>query len=348
MGLTPFTMAAAFTTDELLALNTFGQVLDWAGVDGSPGDAATCRGALLTALGAGLDTQPRVFGVIPAMDFDAVVNGIQIQVTRMVDGQPVQETVPPNLTQRGAMTLTGLICRCKAGMGGQAQPVAQPASAPPLQGGPPSTALRKIKLGQVLRQADETEIEVAPETLMSTGYARWEQLHGIGSRPAPECDVTIEQLTALAHLLTSGAVPYCDFAIWGPHGHRLERKMRLSGSVFTSDGSLRNIEVAGPPTVDVWDASFMVMRTGAIMLDAIDLGVLDAYSSLIRRFHTRYGPSCWLLLYQADTRFRLEHLERVRRLVRDRHELAVTAGGTTPYDEHGIRGAGDSLPHSHG
>ena len=40
-----------------------------------------------------------------------------------------------------------------------------------------------------------------------------------------------------------------------------------------------------------------------------------------------------MLQYQADFRFRLEHLERTRRRVSSDHRLAITRGGTTEFDE---------------
>jgi hypothetical protein len=53
------------------------------------------------------------------------------------------------------------------------------------------------------------------EAIRSTGHARWERLHGIGSRPALDADVTSEQITGLAQVLEAGSGPYLDFAISG-------------------------------------------------------------------------------------------------------------------------------------
>ena len=140
------------------------------------------------------------------------------------------------------------------------------------------------------------------------------------------------QLSGLHYLLETGQVPTVDFAVWGPHGNRIERKLRLSGSVFSSDGSLRTIEIAGPPTIAIWLASWEVFATAAILLDIMDLGTLMAYKDHIMRMHNRYGPTVWLLLYQTDTRFRAEHILRWRRKLADAHVLAANAGGTTQFD----------------
>ena len=69
------------------------------------------------------------------------------------------------------------------------------------------------------------------------------------------------------------------------------------------------------------------------MLDIFDLGTMISYKEHIIRLHSRYGPQVWLLLYQADTRFRGEHLLRIRRRLADAHGQAVAAGGTTPFDK---------------
>ena len=52
----------------------------------------------------------------------------------------------------------------------------------------------------------------------------------------------------------SDIVPYVDFAIWGPHGGRLMRKLKLHGNTFSSDGSLIPMEVSGPLSLCVLSA----------------------------------------------------------------------------------------------
>jgi len=325
-------MKVVISESDLAGLTTLEAIMDWAGLVGTD-DVSTSRGSFLRSVGADTTTIPRAVGVINEADFAAVVAEARIETPGLaVDDPPIQ--TPPNLVQRGHMLLVGHICRLTTWA---VAPVTSPYS--PVQQQQLALAatafgptVRKIKLGNILRQADDTEVPVVDDSIMSTGYARWERLHGIGSRPPPDADVTSEQITGLAHVLEAGSVPYCDFAIWGPHGHRRERKLRLTGSVFNSDGSFRTVELVGPPTLDVWMDSYQVMITAFIMLDALDLGVLHAYRDHIQRLHARYGPDTWLLLYQADTRFRLEHIERTRRNLADAHQKAIMANGTTPFE----------------
>ena len=57
----------------------------------------------------------------------------------------------------------------------------------------------------------------------------------------------------------------------------------------------------------------MVLRTGLIFLNAVDLGPLDSYREAIRRYASLYGEGLWHLVYQAEARMRREHMERLRR-----------------------------------
>ena len=124
--------AAGFVTQaELDAFRTLGDVLDWAGVLGDPTSASTLRGAFLLATGATEAALPRALGVIAALDFDAVVNQVE-----MAGADPQAATIAPNLIQRGALIGVGLACRLKTGLldhlpAGVQLPPAWQAQAPP-------------------------------------------------------------------------------------------------------------------------------------------------------------------------------------------------------------------------
>ena len=59
------------------------------------------------------------------------------------------------------------------------------------------------------------------------------------------------------------------------------------------------------------------------MLDQISTSCLDNYEKKIRRYHERYGRSCWPVIYQADVRARLEQAKRLGRKGHDAHEKAL-------------------------
>ena len=68
-------------------------------------------------------------------------------------------------------------------------------------------AARKIRLNQVLNQIDDTEVSVLDDIRVLQCYANYEVIFGVGKSPAPEADVTPEQLTALKHIVDSGQCP---------------------------------------------------------------------------------------------------------------------------------------------
>ena len=47
------------------------------------------------------------------------------------------------------------------------------------------------------------------------------------------------------------------------------------------------------------------------MLDAMSSSTLDHYYDLVKSYMQRYGPSVWMILYQADVRARMDHMERM-------------------------------------
>ena len=327
------------TQQELDALLTLGQVMDYAQIPaGDPTDPTNLRGAFLLATGATELALPRVFGVIPEDVFDGVINAITIAAAAPVANAQAAPPVAANLFQRGNLITVGLICRIKTGLldslvaqlaaAGGAPLVVQPP--PPASNAPPAS---KIKLGLVARQGDDTEVVIVGDAIMSAGTARWEAIFGVGKRPNPDAEATDTQITCLKFMIDSGQAPTVDFALWGPHGHRMERKFRLSGVVFDKDGHMRTVEIAGPPTLAVWLLSWEVYVTACIMLNIFDLGTLLAYKTLILTLHGRYGPQVWLLLYQADTRFRQEHLVRMKRRLAFEHDKALASNGTTAFDK---------------
>jgi hypothetical protein len=191
---------------------------------------------------------------------------------------------------------------------------------------------RKIKLNAVLSQTSDAEVEVLDVTQISVAYARYETVFGSGVRPPADAEPTTEQLTGLNHILKSWAAPYLDFAIWGPHGHRIIRRLRLSGLQFAGDGTLRTIELNGPADLDMWLSCYRLLEVAFVMLDIADLGPLQRYKDMIVQYHKRYGAAVWHLLYQADTRTRLEHMERLHRHVTAEHERITKSGGVSTFD----------------
>ena len=69
------------------------------------------------------------------------------------------------------------------------------------------------------------------------------------------------------------------------------------------------------------------------MLRIAVLETLIRYQTLIKTFHSAYGPVCWALLYQAETRMRLEQFERILRRGELQHAAAMQPqGAPTDFD----------------
>ena len=305
-----------FTAEEISTFTSMKVVLDFAKISESIG------AAFLDVTGSAHDTMPRALGIVPEDTFAAVLDEVLVPV----EGSPHRAL---KFAERASLLLVGSACRASAGIFGVAAP---PSGAPSLALAIPTAIVRKIKLGLVCSQADDTEIELLGTADMDIGYGRWEALFGIDCRPDPDAMITRGQLSAVKYMLDADMVPYVDYAIWGPHGSRMEKKMKLGGQVWQANGTFRYIEIAGPPTIEVWNDAFDVMQTAFVFLDVLDLGTMVAYKKFINTFHALHGPQCWLLLYQSETRFRLEHLERVRHDLNRAHLTALAAKGNTPFE----------------
>ena len=220
----------AFTADEVATFKTMQSILDFASVDPSVAAAFYLETAAVP------HTMPRALGIVPVEEFRSMINEITIAVE---GGEPRKL----KFAEKGALLLVGEACRVCAGFLGSAPPGSIVAPGAPSAGpavSAPSVAGRKIKLSLVIRQADETEIDVCDETILDIGQGRWEATFGLESKPDDNEDVTIEQISGVKWLIDNKVVPYLDFAIWGAYGHRMERKLRLSGQVLDSAGKFRH------------------------------------------------------------------------------------------------------------
>ena len=103
---------------------------------------------------------------------------------------------------------------------------------------------------------------------------------------------TIDQLSAMSANLELGSC-WADFAMFGSYGDRTKKDRELFGlTVGTKSTSL------------------------------------DMYISRVRDFATRYGPSCWAMLHQADHRGRVEQIPRTKRQGAIGHAKALLVSQT--------------------
>ena len=305
------------------------EVFTFAGLDEAHlVDDKTVAGSLAALLGAKPDTKPAALGILSEADYDAAVKGWKIPAAGGAARQPT-------LTELGQAKLIGHVCRIVAGNGETIEDLKRKASAmTSASPGPtsPSTSAagRKIKLSSVISQIDDTEILLDEEKEILKAFARYEVVYGKGERPPKESEPTTEQITAVRHLLDQGSVPYVDFAIFGPYGMRIMKKVKLSGVMLGRDGSVKSQEFHGPANISHWIASYTVLQNVLVMLDAVDLGNLLRYKSLIERLHDKYGEKVWSVIYQGEVRCRLEHMPRLKRIAQAEYDQTKASGNPTP------------------
>ena len=269
--------------DEVLTFLTVKEVLTWAAVPGEIAEEKTMQGALMLSLGATAAMPPRVIGAMSETDFQDILPKVQ------VDGQP------PTPVQRTTAELFGRACRVasgtqlreaefkaasdKAAAEAHALALAEAAKPPTSTAIVPTSKGRLVKLSTVINQTSEMEVSILEPGRLKQAYKRYYDV--FKKEPPPDKELTAEQLSGLDALLNDPAlpVPYLDFSIWGPHHHRMEKRIKLAGSTFDTSGRLRQIEIFGPPSFEAWSESYGCAETGFTMFNTVDLGNVLNYSS---------------------------------------------------------------------
>ena len=183
---------------------------------------------------------------------------------------------------------------------------APPVMAPPVT--PPPGV--KVKLSTVIDQGTDQEVTMLPAETLTNMRRRY--ITAFGDEPLQRAEVTDTQLTALNFKCEQGVAPYADFGVWGPHGARLERKMRFTSHVVSPDGTWRTVEMPGADCLDTWRECWAVFRTAALMCAVALPATLDMYAQLFEDRCKRY-PGAWHLCAQADIRCRSEFMVDERR-----------------------------------
>jgi len=337
-------MAFEPTEAELANMLTAADLCDWADLGDDSQGEGNPRHSFLLALGAKPTTKVRVLAAIPPEAWQQALAAWKVA------------DAPPSAVLLASAGLVGTAAKLAAGIEPTAAAkkakaaeaakakeladeaarktkeheleVARLASLAPV----PAKGLDgSIKMSTVIDQASDREIAPMAAIEIAASYAAYR--NKMGHDPRPEEDISEDQLAGLRALFDSGAAPYVDLAIWGPYGHRTQRKLKLSGLVLGHDGVLQNVQVPGPPNLESWQAGFAVFRTGCIMHDEISVATLELWAKTVEEYAHRYGPAVWALLYQTEVRARSELVVRIKRGGAAAKELATAAGGTHPFNE---------------
>ena len=316
---------------EIVTFDTLEKVAAWIGVDAKVVDA------LVALLGfKDSSAHPRTLGNVSEADFEAVLGALQI------------DQAPPSLVAKTHCNMIHTISCFVAGTkltrvaqdakdtADRAHMIALAAATgttvvgttptPKATAGPPT---KKIKLS-ILDQVLESEVVALDAEGIQDKFMEYHIAMG-GDRtapilisPLPEFEPSADQISALTAQLTLGSC-WVDFATWTPYNDRTRRRDSFRALVLNVDGQLVHAELKGPNTFEQWLDCWHVFRVAMLMCKGASQPVLEAYANWIRKLAQRYGHECWGLLYQADHRGRLEHLERLRRRGSVSYQMAVQA-----------------------
>ena len=303
---------------ELNGISNLTEAFDWAGV---PPDVRT---TLARALGT--PTLIRDISFIPRADWDLVVSTLKGQGVPADAGDPPPER-DLTLIDKARIESFRRVCFRRVGSVPDtpgATPVAAPAPAAlaPAAIANTNSPSRKVKLSAVVDQTLDAEITSLTTAEVNAMYEQYRLR--FGDVPSHDSEPTNDQLSAVRQLVQSGGVPYIDYAIFGPHGLRLLRKLTFSSFALNATGEWQRKEMPGPPSFEAWFEIHRVVRTTCLLLEVVTAERMDAYCEHIRSLHTRFGSGCWDLIYLADVHMRSEQFERLRRRLTAQPEHGFT------------------------
>lgn len=181
----------------------------------------------------------------------------------------------------------------------------------------PLNPLHKVKLSSVLDQASDAEVQLLPPEVLADKRARYKDVQG--GDPLERNNFTDAQLSALSQRVAGGGPPYADFAVWGPYGSRIEKKMKFRTSFLDTGGHWRTLEVPGPASFEVWEECWEVFKAAAIADNIAAPATLDIYASEFKERCRVYGAKVWHLCVEADVIARSEELVAEMRRQRATH-----------------------------
>ena len=174
----------------------------------------------------------------------------------------------------------------------------------------------KRKISEVLDQMDDRAFDVPDAEECRRLRMNFKKV--CGGKPAEAETPTAEQLGALKAKIDKRSAPYCDFAIFCPHGRRMAKIKRFEAQVFI-DNELRQKVLRGPSDFKSWSESWRVFRTAMLSLKAAAPQTLANYYRGIEQLVTLY-PNCWGLVFCADELMRSEGWDKIREELEDDEE----------------------------
>eukprot|EP00435_Cladocopium_sp_Y103_P054112 s157_g17.t1 len=179
--------------------------------------------------------------------------------------------------------------------------------------GSSSTGVKEkiLKMSALIDQSDDSELLPPGSLEVNTWLQNYHAV--MGSMPEESEEPSPNQLAALSkRIFRDDAPPYVDFAVFGPYERKLTKSQKCRIFTPLGDGTYLQRDLPGPPTYQGWLASWRVLKTALIMLDAASLAALETYGKHVERLVTQW-PSAWGLIYSAEDSARAERMAKLRR-----------------------------------
>ena len=297
------------TEAELTAIDSLDKAGDWAGTTGPLQDQ------LLIALGKPSKLRDIAFVSRPA--WDRVLQSFKIIET---DAAGVQVEWDPSATEAARIEIFRRVVFLRLGAtpDGPGMATAPPitAGAAPLfsMGNSPSSpgVARKVKLSSIIDPTLDSDVQHLGHEEVNDMFKRYREK--FGDHPAPDCEPSLDQLSGLKQLISSGGCPFVGFSIFTPHGIRALRKACFTSFTLNSaTGEWTKKESPGPENFASWEKCFKTFKVAMLLLETIDSERLDGYLDHIKGLYAQFGQQAWGVLYKADMRMRSEFHERIRR-----------------------------------
>ena len=305
--MTPEQLRGLLPTVEVLA--TWGVVEDaraWVGLEHD------LMNSFLDLLGSSTLTNLPLLAAVDPLVVRRAINDIRREYAEVAEG----ETPPPRPCTAFERTQLGLFfnaARVKFGIPPvdvvcEQEPATQEGnttSGAAAAGNMPSPSpLHKIKLSTVLDQVSDAEVQMLPFDVIADKRNHYRMI--TGGDPLERFNFTDAQLSALSQKVAGGGVPYADFAVWGPYGSRIEKRMKFRSSFLDVGGEWRTIEVPGPACFEVWEECWEVFQAAAIADGLATQATLAMYAAEFKGRVRDYGASNWQLCVEADVIARTE------------------------------------------
>ena len=184
-----------------------------------------------------------------------------------------------------------------------------------------------VAVAHVLDQTSTEQLALLPQA--DVDRLRQNLHTKLGGEPLESEAFTDAQLTAFKRRLDAGGSPACDYAILGPYGNRMERRMKFTATYRDAAGHERTLEVAGPDTIDTWESCHQVFKNLCLACDVSKSNTLDNYKSRFKERCAEFSGQ-WGLAMCAEATCRLELWPRLRSQHQRLHSQGD--GSLSPFD----------------